>query len=53
MIQRNIKDAGASRLSMYEWQRRPQSVIMLPDSLEVDGPLDGEHVSDPAKRHAA
>ena len=25
---------------MYERQRRPQSVITLPDGLELDGPLD-------------
>jgi len=25
---------------MYECQRRPQSVIMLPDGLELDGPLN-------------
>jgi hypothetical protein len=35
---------------MLECQRRPQSVIMLPDGLELDGPLDEDHASDPAKR---
>jgi hypothetical protein len=25
---------------MYACQRRPQSVIMLPNGLELDGPLD-------------
>ena len=30
----------AIRFAMYECQRRPQSVIMLPDGLELDGPLD-------------
>ena len=42
----------AIRFAMYECQRRPQSVIMLPDGLELDGPFD-ESVSDPAKRRAA
>jgi hypothetical protein len=28
----------AIRFAMYECQRRPQSVIMLPDGLELDGP---------------
>ena len=27
----------AIRFAMYECQRRPQSVIMLPDGLELDG----------------
>ena len=43
----------AIRFAMYECQRRPQSVIMLPDGLELDGPLDEDHASDPAKRRAA
>jgi hypothetical protein len=30
----------AIRFAMYECQRRPQSVIMLPDGLALDGPLD-------------
>jgi hypothetical protein len=30
----------AIRFAMYECQRRPQSVIMLPDGLELDEPLD-------------
>jgi hypothetical protein len=38
---------------MVEYQRRPQSVIMLPDGLQLDGPLDEDHPSDPAKRRAA
>jgi hypothetical protein len=38
---------------MYECRRRPQSVIMLPDGLELDGSLDDQRVSDPAKRRAA
>jgi hypothetical protein len=42
----------AIRFAMYECQRRPQSVIMLPDGLELDGPLD-EHASDPAKRRVS
>jgi hypothetical protein len=28
---------GAIRFAMYECQRRPQSVIMLPDGLEFSG----------------
>jgi hypothetical protein len=43
----------AIRFAMYECQRRPQSVIMLPDGLEFDGPFDEDHMSDPAKRRAA
>ena len=43
----------AIRFAMYECQRRPQSVIMLPDGLELDGPLDRELGHDPAKRRAA
>ena len=27
----------AVRFAMYEYQRRPQSVIMLPDGLKLDG----------------
>ena len=42
----------AIRFAMYECQRRPQSVIMLPDGLELDGPLDEEQGNDPAKRRA-
>ena len=34
----------AIRFAMYECQRRPQSVIMMPDGLELDDPLD-EHVA--------
>jgi hypothetical protein len=43
----------AIRFAMYECRRRPQSVIMLPDGLELDAPLDDRHVSDSAKRRAA
>ena len=43
----------AIRFAMSECQRRPQSVIMLPDGLELDGPFDEDHVGDPAKRRAA
>ena len=42
----------AIRFAVYECQRRPQSVIMLPDGLELDGPLDEDHASRPAKRRA-
>lgn len=30
----------AIRFAMYECQRRPQSVIMLPDGVDLDGPFD-------------
>jgi hypothetical protein len=43
----------AIRFAMYECQRRPQSVIMLPDGLELDAPLDEQPGSDPAKRRVA
>ncbi len=43
----------AIRFAMVECQRRPQSVIMLPDGLELDGPLDEDRFSDPKKRRAA
>ena len=43
----------AIRFAMYECQRRPQSVIMLPDGLELDGPVGQEQGNDPAKRRAA
>jgi hypothetical protein len=43
----------AIRFAMVECQRRPQSVIMLPDGLEFGGPLDEDPASDPAKRRAA
>jgi hypothetical protein len=39
--------------AMYECQRRPQSVIMLADGLELDGPLHERQRSDPAKRRVA
>jgi hypothetical protein len=43
----------AIRFAMDECRRRPQSLIMLPDGLELDGPLDDQRVSDPAKQRAA
>jgi hypothetical protein len=43
----------AIRFAMYECQRRPQSVIMLPNGLELDGLLDEQETTDPAKRRAA
>jgi hypothetical protein len=43
----------AIRFAMYECQRRPQSVIMVPEGLELDGPLDEQKRSDPAKRRQA
>ena len=42
----------AIRRAMYKCQRRSQSGIMLPDGLELDGPLDEEQGNDPAKRRA-
>ena len=43
----------AIRFAMYECQRRPQSVIMMPDDLELDGPLDEHDAGSPAKPFAA
>jgi hypothetical protein len=43
----------AIRFAMYECQRRPQSVIMLPDGLDFDGPLDEGQRSHPRKQRAA
>jgi hypothetical protein len=43
----------AIRFAMYECQRRPQSVIMLPDGLELDGSLDEQPRRGPAKRGVA
>jgi hypothetical protein len=45
--------AEAIRFAMYECQRRPQCVIMLPDGLELDGPLVEQAETSPAKRSAA
>ena len=45
--------AEAIRFAMYECQRRPQSVIMLPNGLELDGPLYNEQENGPAKRRVA
>jgi 1-acyl-sn-glycerol-3-phosphate acyltransferase len=42
----------AIRFAMYECQRRPQSVIMLPEGLELDGPLDEHDAGGSAKRSA-
>ena len=41
------------KFAMYECQRRPQSVIMLPDGLELHGPLDEHDAGSRAKRIAA
>jgi hypothetical protein len=44
----------AIRFAMYECQRRrPQSVIMLPDDLEIEGPFDEGHAGGPTKWRAA
>jgi len=40
----------AIRFAMYECQRRPQSVIMLPDGLELDGAAP---ILTPARRPAS
>jgi hypothetical protein len=40
----------AIRFAMYECQRHPQSVIMLPDGLELDLPLGAQERSHPRKR---
>jgi hypothetical protein len=43
----------AIRFAMYECQRRPQSVIMLPDGLELDLGLGGDlNVSSKIQRAA-
>jgi hypothetical protein len=44
-----VNRTEAIRFAMYECQRRPQSVIMLPDGLELDEPLDKEQGNAPAK----
>jgi hypothetical protein len=43
----------AIRFAMYECQRRPQSVIMLPDGLELDGPLSQGQQNDSGKKRRA
>jgi hypothetical protein len=43
----------AIRFAMYECQRRPQSVIMMPDGLELDDPLDEHDAGASTKRRAA
>ena len=43
----------AIRFAMYECQRRPQSVIMMPDGLELDDPLDEHDAAASARRRAA
>ena len=44
---------AAIRFAMYERQRRPQSVIMLPGGLEQDSPLEIHDCGAPAARRAA
>ena len=44
---------AAIRFAMYECQRRPQSVIMLPDGLELDSMLDIDACDAPASRRTA
>jgi len=44
---------AAIRFAMYECQRRPQSVIMLPDGLELDSILEIDACDPPANRRAA
>ena len=48
-----VNRTEAIRFAMYECQRRPQSVIMLPDGRELDGPLDRHHAGSPTERRAA
>ena len=43
----------AIRYAMYECQRRPQSVTMLPNGLELDAVLDVDAYGNPANRRAA
>lgn len=38
--------AEAIRFAMHECERRPQSVIVLPDGLELDGPLNEQQCGD-------
>jgi hypothetical protein len=45
-----VNRTEAIRFAMYECQRRPQSVIMLPNGLELDERHDKIHRNDPAKR---
>jgi hypothetical protein len=44
---------AAIRFAMYECQRRPQSVIMLPDGLELDAMFKDETPGVPVKPLAA
>ena len=44
-----VNRTEAIRFAMYECQRRPQSVIMLPDGLELEGPFDAREGSKPRK----
>ena len=44
-----VNRTEAIRFAMYECQRRPQSVIMLPDGLELDGPFGAREGSKPGK----
>jgi hypothetical protein len=44
---------AAIRFAMYECQRRPQSVIMMPEGLELDPGLGGGLDVIPARRRAA
>jgi hypothetical protein len=43
----------AIRFAMDECRRHSQSLIMLPDGLELDQSLDDQPVTDPAKQRAA
>jgi len=43
----------AIRFAMYECQRRPQSVIMLPDGLELDLTVGGDLNVNPKIQRAA
>ena len=44
---------AAIRFAMYECQRRPQSVIMLPDGLELDAAFSLSSTADCRSQRAA
>jgi hypothetical protein len=44
---------AAIRFAMYECQRRPQSVIMLPDGLELDATFPFPITADCSSKRAA
>ncbi len=48
-----VNQKEAIRYAMYECQRRPQSVIMLPNGLELEAVLDVDAYGNPARRRVA